>query len=352
MKLIRTVKKIIVNIAVTKKHNIMKVLEYTSIASIVDNLQFSLFYDVKKGIFNTTPQKQITFNELIKIYTSDFINHITKELQNAKEDDKSELKKQLPFITPYGTFKGSRKKDNINLFNSSLICLDIDNLTIQEAREIKDILSLNQSTMLCAISPRGKGVKAFILINDTIPLKECYNTLKLNKKRIAESIGIGKYIDNIDNAQFNITQPMFIAFDIALYYNVNVLPLNVKLDIYKEPIIQRQNITSTPLNAKNRIEAYLINATTKLEQFFAVCSEGNRHANIIKVQSISSWLHYAPQIENEIKERLYNACCLMYGNEKEALKNGVKRAFEQAWNTPPKANNSIESIINELNSVA
>jgi hypothetical protein len=42
----------------------------------------------------------------------------------------------------------------------------------------------------------------------------------------------------------------------------------------------------------------------------------------------------------------------MYGNEKEALKNGVKRAFDKAWNTQNKANNSIESIIHELNNVA
>ena len=319
---------------------------------IVNSLKFSLFYDVKKGIFNTTPQKQITFNELIKIYTSDFISHITKELQNAKEEDKPELKKQLPFITPYGTFAPTRKKDNIVDFNSSLVCLDIDNLTINEAREIKDILSLNQSTMLCAISPRGKGIKAFILISDTIPLEECYNTLKLNKNHIAQAVGIEKYINNIDNAQFNITQPMFIAFDIALYYNINVAPLNIKLIEYKEPIIERVNITNAPIQAKNRIEAYLINATTKLEEFFACCSEGNRHANIIKVQTISSWLHYAPQIESDVKQRLYNACCSMYGNEKEALRNGVKRAFEQAWSTQQKANNSIESIINELNCVA
>jgi hypothetical protein len=95
LNLTRAVRKIISNIEQLKKHKRMRE-QQTNIgnASILDNLVFSLFYDVKKGIFNTTPQKQVTFNELIKIYTSDFINHVTKELQNAKEEDKPELKKQ------------------------------------------------------------------------------------------------------------------------------------------------------------------------------------------------------------------------------------------------------------------
>lgn len=320
--------------------------------SIIKNLEFSLFYDKSKGIFTTTPKQQITFSRLIEIYTSDFVKHITDKIQIAPKEHKQELKKQLPFITPYGTFEPARKKDNLEFFNSSLIALDIDDVETSEAEEIKDILSKNSSTLLTVISPRKKGVKALILINDTTPFKECYNTLKLNKKRIASALNISKYEENIDNAQFNVTQPLFIAYDKEIYYNFEAEPLNIKLEVYQAPILERQSITSVPLHAQNRIEAYLINATTKLEQFFACCSEGNRHANIIKVQAISSWLHYAPQIENDIKQRLYNACCSMYGNEKEALRNGVKRAFEQAWNTQQKANNSIESIINELNSVA
>jgi len=321
-------------------------------SELLEQITFSLFYDVKKGIFTTTPKQQITFSRLTEIYTSDFVKHVTKELQNANEVDKTELKKQLPFITPYGTFAPTRKKDNIEHFNSSLIALDIDSLTTYEARQVKDILSSNESTLLCSISPRGKGVKALILINDTIPLRECYNTLKLNKKRIAQAVGIEQYLENIDNAQFNVTQPMFIAYDETLHLNVDALPLNIKLIEYQQPKIEQINITNAPIHANNRVESYLINATTKLEQFLAVCSEGNRHANIIKVQAISSWLHYAPQIENDIKQRLYSACCSMYGNEKEALRNGVKRAFEQAWETPQRANNTIESIINELNCVA
>ena len=321
-------------------------------SQLLEHIKFSLFFDVKKGIFTTTPTQTIDFKRLIEVYNSDFVKTATSKLKQASDKDKPELKKQLPFITPYGTFNPSRKKDYINHFNSKLIALDIDSLTVDESKEVKDILSLNESTLICAISPRGKGVKALILINDVIPLEECYNTLKLNKSLIAETLNIFKFLDNIDNSQFNITQPLFIAFDEALFYNEHAKPLNIKLAKYVAPTIERRTITKTPIQAKNRIEAYLLNATNKLIEFFALCSEGNRHANIIKVQSISSWLHYAPQIESEVKQSLYHACCSMYGNEKQALSNGVKRAFDKAWETPQKANNVIESIINELNNVA
>jgi hypothetical protein len=320
--------------------------------NVIDNLRFSLFYDVKKGIYTTTPLQQITFKRLINIYQSEGVKTVTNELQKANDKDKPELKKRLPFITPYGTFNPTRKKECIDSFNSSLVCLDIDNVSNSDARYIKELLSKQWSTLLCAISPRGRGVKAFILISDTIPLNECYNTLKLNKEYIARKTGLTKFIEHIDNAQFNITQPMFIAFDELLYYNELAKPLNIKLAEFSQPIIERVKITNVPIHAKNRIEAYLINSTNNLIEFFALCNEGNRHANIIKVQTISSWIHYAPNLESDLKQRLYNACCSMYGNEKEALKNGVKRAFDKAWTTENKANNSIELIINELNSVA
>ena len=320
--------------------------------NIVESLRFSLFYDIKKGIYTTTPIKQISFKRLIGIYKAEGVKKVTDELQKANDKDKPELKKLLPFITPYGTFNPTRKKECIESFNQSLICLDIDNVSNSDARYIKELLSKQYSTLLCAISPRGRGVKAFILISDTIPLNECYNTLKLNKEYIARKTGLTKFVDHIDNAQFNITQPMFIAFDELLYYNELAEPLNIKLAEFSQPIIERVKITNVPIHAKNRIESYLINATNKLIEFFALCNEGNRHANIIKVQTIASWIHYAPGLESDLKQRLYNACCSMYGNEKEALKNGVKRAFDKAWTTDNKANNSIELIINELNSVA
>lgn len=318
----------------------------------IKKLRFSYFYDVEKGIYTTEPKGTILFDVLLKTYKSDYVRLSTEAIRIAPEDHRPKLKKALPFITPYGTFLPTRKKDNICHFNNSLVALDIDGLTINSAQTVKAILSKQQSTILCVISPRGCGVKALILLKDIIPLEECYNTLKLNKMNIAQSLQLFDYVDNIDNAQFNITQPMFIAFDENLYYNLYPIPLDIVLLKYEPPKIEHIEFTNVPETAKNRIEAYLINTTNSLIKSFAFCCEGNRHANIIKVRTIASWLHYAPGLEYQLKNALYDACCMMYGDEKNAIRNGVKRSFNDAWNTHQRGNTTIEGIINEIKSKA
>ena len=79
-----------------------------------------------------------------------------------------------------------------------------------------------------------------------------------------------------------------------------------------------------------------------------MCDEGNRHSNIIKVQSISSIIHYAPSIGAEVKQSLLNSVIAMYGNEAEANKSNAIKSFHGSWNETPKSNNTIESIIDEI----
>jgi hypothetical protein len=68
-------------------------------------LQFSFFFDKSKGIFTTIPKETISFERLISIYKSSYVEKLTNQIQQAKDFEKAELKKQLPFITPYGTFE-------------------------------------------------------------------------------------------------------------------------------------------------------------------------------------------------------------------------------------------------------
>jgi hypothetical protein len=287
------------------------------------------------------------------------VKHITEKIRVAEEQEKKILKKQLPFITPYGTFKPTRANINIEHFNKNLLCLDIDGLKENQVELIKAILTIQQSTLLCAVSPRGKGIKALISISDTIPLVNCYNTLKLNIHHIAENIGLTEFVSKIDFAQFKPTQPWFISFDEDLYFNYQPQPLNIKLIEYKEFIavgtvdfdaIEQVKSTSDFLEPINyRINQYFFNTVKGLIKFFACCGDGNRHANIIKVQLVASWIHYAPQLEDKIKEVLLNACCSMYGSQKEAELNNVPKSFEKAWSTArPKRNETIEQIINDI----
>jgi hypothetical protein len=325
---------------------------------MVHNFTCSLFYDTEKGIYTTIPRSEIDFHKLIEIYQSPLVKHITEKIRVADEQEKKLLKKQLPFITPYGTFKPSRQQVNISHFNKQLLCLDIDGLKENEVELIKAILIPQQSTLLCAVSPRGKGIKALVFISDLIPLHNCYNTLKLNIFEIAEKLELSSFIKNIDFAQFKPTQPWFISFDENLYFNYTPQPLNIKLIEYKEFVIvdevdfdaieQVKTTTNFLEPIDYRINQYFFKTVEGLIKFFACCGDGNRHSNIIKVQIVASWIHYAPQLEDKIKEILLNACCSMYGSRKEAEQNNVPKSFEKAWNTAPiKRNDTIEQIIND-----
>lgn len=321
-------------------------------------MKFSLFYDVNKGIFSTAPIKEITIFKLIEIYKSDLVKDISNQITEADEATKKHLKKQLPFITPYGTFNPTRCNVDMASFNSSLLCLDIDGLKENEVHLVKCILSSHISTLLCAVSPRKRGVKALIILGDTIPQQECYNTLKLNKTHIAERLGLSQFVNKIDEAQFKPTQPWFISYDEELYTNTTCKALNIDLIPYSPPVrevcevdfnliqsIEQSNFKE-PINY--RVQKYFESATNNLVKFFACCGEGQRHSSIIKVQTIASWIHYAPGIEDEVKRTLYNACCDMYGSHKEAMNNNVLKSFERAWNTAPiRQNLSIENILSD-----
>ena len=322
------------------------------------NLNFSLFYDKSKGIETIKPKQAINFTRLIDIYNSELVKEISSKIKEADEQTKKELKKQLPFITPYGTFNPTRANINLTSFNGFLLCLDIDGLKENEVQLVKFILTSNHSTLLCAISPRGLGVKALILIDDRIPQHECYNTLKLNKNHIAQSLGLEQFVNKIDNSQFKPTQPWFISYDPRIYVYQNATPLRIDLIPYIEPEIVNEPINfnlihlaeksnfQQPINF--RIEKYFENSVNHLLKFFACCVDGQRHSNIIKVQTVASWLHYAPQLEPEIKSKLYNACCSMYGSEKEAIANNVHKSFERAWKSAPiKQNRTIEAILSD-----
>jgi hypothetical protein len=323
-----------------------------------DKLKFSLFYDVSKGIFANEPVQEIDFDRLIEIYNSKLVQDVTNKIKKADEPTKKVLKKQLPFVTIYGTFNPTRQNINLTSFNKNLICLDIDGLKENEVQLVKFILTSHYATLFCAVSPRARGIKALISLNESIPQSTCYNTLKLNKHHIADTLGLSQFVNKIDESQFKPTQPWFISYDPEMYVNKNCQNLVMDLIPYQQPIVIRESINFELINIAEqsnykepidyRLTKYFETATNSLIKFFACCSEGNRHSSIIKVQSIACWLHYAPQIESEIKSKLYNACCLMYGNEKQAIENNVHKSFERAWNTAPiKQNITIEGILDD-----
>jgi hypothetical protein len=317
----------------------------------INSLKFSLFYDAEKGIHNVTPLKTIGLEELFSIYNADGVKQLTNELRAALPKDRPRIKLKLPFFTPYGVFT-KRNNSMLQYFNQELVALDFDGLDRPNAEKLKRKLTLQPCTVLAVISPRMNGVKALILLKcNKTPLSN-FNDLKLNAESICGRMGIYEYKEYCDRAQFVLCQPMFIAHDPGAYMNPDAKAIDFNFKTYEPPQVQQYNRgeINTSQTTNNRIDSYLLSATNKLYNELISTPKGQRHHSIIKVQKIASWLHYAPHLENEIKNSLLRACIAMYGGAAIAQLNNVQKSFAGAWNGAQNAPNpTIEIIINELN---
>lgn len=314
-------------------------------------LQFSLFFDKSKGIYTNTPKETISFERLISIYKSSYVEKLTNQIRQAKDFEKAELKKRLPFITAYGTFQPTRANENIVHYNSKLIAFDFD-FSINDLKLVNSLQSIIKSLQgcaLCCISARGNGIKSLFIIEEEIDLKEHYNTLKDNKENIIHSLGLYNYFNEesinkikkaLDNSQFKLPQPFFIANDTNLFYNLNPEPLKIKLNKYINSFVtQTYNKPKEEISKglQARIDKYINNAVDRLISFYNSLPEGERHNNIIRVSYIRSILHYAPHLEADIERSLKDAVCKMYGNKYKTY--NAEKTFYDAWNQ----NNNVEN---------
>lgn len=314
----------------------------------IETLRFSVFYS-DKGIFEIKPKETVSIERLMLIYKSQFLQEKTLELREAivtgDEERVTTLKNKLPFFTPNGSFE-IRKNDSVNVHNDYLIALDIDGLTEMEAEQVKLTLSNQPSVLMTAISPRKKGVKCLVLINSKIQAKKRFALLQSNKELIANSLCIGEYWNNIDRAQFTLSQPCYFAFDEEIYSNMFAEPLTIDLAEPKPIKEHSLNYTKPLPEASNRIEAYILKIAESVNTQLLATSE-HRHPIIAKVKMVSQIIHYAPSLESELKDMLFNSVNGMYGGFEAAKLNGAHRAFEAAWKTEKVANKTIETIIHE-----
>ena len=342
----------------------------------MENVLMSLFYDQKKGIFAVEPKEVINLQRLIQIYKSDFVKLKTSEIQNPDltHEEKQILKKHLPFVTPYSC-STYRNKESVYHLNSNIFCLDFDDLIIKDAKLLKHLLTQNESTILTAISPRGKGVKAIIylpqikdigteklrennthlteLINrfdlhqdkaTTQQIENHYYFQKENINRVLNALNVARFKPDI--SQLKVVQPFLIAYDEYLYYNLNAKPLDVELlqyvPIEREPykfniesVIQKSE-EQKPI--KTRFETKDFNEVIKKriagilrKKADFICSDmlksSNRHKHICRCIDVLEYLHYLPEIESEIVQTLTNGITQMYGSETEAKKSNAYKSF-------------------------
>lgn len=309
--------------------------------------KFSLF---KGGIKAVIPKRDIHNDGLVRLLQSAKLKELTSRIIAAEtEEEKQELKLQLYFITPYGTFSYRENKSIIE-HNSHILALDFDKMTAKQVARLTAILSKNKSCILCFKSARQKGVKALFLISDAIPLESHYLTLKANAAALLEAIGATEYSEYLDFAQFVLCQPFFLSYDPDLYYNPDAGPLQIKLiapDVRAlKPLAVREWDSSISESQKNRLNAYMNAAASKLCLEFEN-ETGARHPNIAKVKAIATiFKAYNLPNEEEIYQKLLDSVITMYGGESEAKAGNAEQSMRDAWRAAePTENPTIEEIL-------
>lgn len=173
----------------------------------------------KGPISNIVPSDDKTLEDVYKLIKIGF-KDLTEQVRNGTGD-----KKELPYVTPSGTFRS--RKDSDLLCYSSIICIDLDHCNIG----IKDTLSgdvfLNPAMIF--ISPSGTGLKVFIAINDA-------NV----KDHLKHFLAISQYLHSTyelvaDKACKDVARACFLCHDPDVYYSEGTIDSETLLSLLEAP---------------------------------------------------------------------------------------------------------------------
>ena len=181
----------------------------------------NLFSFYNKPIGNTKPNKEIGIKEFIEIIRSDKYKGVCgeiREIQITEKKNKEEVKKErdkiksikLDYVTIAGIFN---ERAILKIKEpSGLMCIDIDGLTPEEAKEKKDFLKNNDFVNAIFISPSNEGLKVVV----KIPKKKENEEYKEYYKSFAEMTG-----GEIDGGACDISRACFMSYDPEAYININ-----------------------------------------------------------------------------------------------------------------------------------
>lgn len=267
--------------------------------------QISLFKDCRA--IDSTP---ISIEELFELIRSGhgFKDTIDNIRATNDQNEKDNLKKQLPAVTVSGLFENGRKKENLIAY-SGLIQIDIDK--VGNLSEQRDLLEKDKYTYALFISPSGNGLKLIVKISEDI--KNHQNSFLALEKYYKE-----KYKLQIDKSCKDVTRLMFLSYDNSLFTNENA---NL-FDLYHDHDLE--------IKIQEAIK------TISSKQKFA---EGNRNNFIFKLAC--DLFKKSIPIEITINELLKKYTQIDFG--KEEIIRTIKSAYSNNSNTP---NNSKNGSLN------
>ena len=158
----------------------------------------------------------------------------------GKKELADNLKKTLPAFTPAGVFTKGRRLSSLQEYNP-VICLDFDNVKepIENLRKIVDALS---TTYASFISPKGNGLKVFVITNST---KEKH-LIAFN--RVADFYEQQTGILS-DRSVKDIPRLCFLSYDPDLY-------LNISSEIFPIEVIEKNEISKNSISSPDFAEIF------------------------------------------------------------------------------------------------
>lgn len=166
--------------------------------------EFSPTCSIFRNIFDLTGKYTISvedaLNRIIEGKSAKQVEIIRNE-QN--EDRRQHLKKNLPCVCFSGIF--SKREDSGLIEHSGLVCLDFDDVEVEDAIEQ---LKRWSYTYACWISPSGTGVKALVRIANPNKHREHFLAIKAE-------------LPEIDPSGINVSRVCYESYDPNLHVNKN-----------------------------------------------------------------------------------------------------------------------------------
>lgn len=181
------------------------------------NFEFSYF---APPITNKTPLRTVTLIQVANAIKSTWLKPQTEALRliDDKEEARKYKGKNLPYITPTGTF--SYCADHCLIKHSSVLCMDLDHIEDVDALKRKLINDSLFQTLMAFRSPCGEGLKWFLKID----LSKCNHRQWFDAVRnYLMSPAYGLSAKQADPSVRNESRACYLCYDPEIYVNTTSL---------------------------------------------------------------------------------------------------------------------------------
>lgn len=285
-----------------------------------------------KNVSDIEPAGTITLSQFAeaikhpKPETLKRINDIRQATKQGNKELKSELKKQLPAITPGAVMITRATKDvNENKIPdhlrikqlTGLMQFDFDYLPYN-ATDLKNEIIKIQYVVMCAISVSSKGIFGLIKIND----QDKFNDHRLQFERDIAKYGLDQFLDNGKGK--SPTELRFTSYDPDVYINPDA-KIYDRLPLPTKPVYNNHNNRHNQSDNNRSIE-FAANILQKQGLHFV---DGNKHNYILNLCCILNKM----AIPQSKAEAYINTHLIQLSEVKSNCISYPYKHFNTEWNT-------------------